>query len=311
MYKHTQEAFGEYTKHTLADEAAGNAISFVPGFGAIVLDLTLKGVSVLDGYKSPVEMEANRWAKNTVLFPFPNRLNDGTYEWDGATFEFPINEPISETALHGFGQDKPMQAYQFQVKADHATVQCRYTDSGDLPFYPFPFTFYIAFVIKNPGALEVEMRFRNDGARALPVGLGWHPYFCLAERIDDMHLQMPPASMVGVDTRMIPTGKKYTYDEFLTLRRIGATVLDNCFALPPDTPPQAEVLLEGPKGKLRYWQETGPGKFNFLQIFTPPDRNALAIEPMTCNADAFNNKEGLIRLEPGEEAKARFGLELL
>lgn len=310
MFKHLKEAFGEYTRHELRDETGKNVLSFVPAFGSCVLELVLNGVSVLDGYHSPAEMEANRWAKNTVLFPFPNRLDYGTYQWEGTDYHFPINEPISETALHGFGQDKPMQAYRFEVKEGHALVECRYSDKGEQPFYPFPFSFFIAFLLKNTGKLEVEMRFRNDGTEALPVGLGWHPYFCLADRIDDMSLQMPASHMVGVDSRMIPTGKKYTYEEFLQLRRIGATVLDNCFALPSDLPSHAEVLLEGPKGRLRYQQETGPGKFNFLQVFTPPDRNALAIEPMTCGPDAFNNHEGLIRLEAGAEAKAAFSVQI-
>ncbi len=310
MYKHLTEAFGSYTKHTLVDESAGQRLTFVPGFGSCVLDLQLKGISILDGYKTPVELEANRWAKNTVLFPFPNRLNDGTYAWDGVTYQFPINEPLSGTALHGFGQDKPMQAFQFQLKEDHASVLCRYSDPGDQDFYPFPFTFSIQFLLKNPGSVEIEMRFRNDGTDALPVGLGWHPYFTLADRIDDMHLQLPAAQMVGVDSRMIPTGKKYPYDDFSDLRRIGATVLDNCFSLPA---PEgvAEILLKGAKGALRYWQETGPSKYNFFQVFTPPDRNAIAIEPMTCNADAFNNGEGLIRLEPGKEVGATFGIQVV
>lgn len=311
MYQHRKSAFGEYTRHELLDEAGGNALSFVPAFGSCVLDLSLRGVPVLDGYHTPMEMEANRWAKNTVLFPFPNRLDYGAYQWEGADYQFPVNEPLSETALHGFGQDKPMQAYRFEVKETYAMAECRYSDKGEMPYYPFPFTFYIRFLLKNPGILEVEMRFQNDGQQALPVGLGWHPYFCLAARIDDMSLQMPESQMVGVDTRMIPTGKRYPYREFAQLRKIGATVLDNCFALPADVPGHAEVLLEGNKGRLRYRQETGPGKFNFLQVFTPPDRNALAIEPMTCGPDAFNNKEGLIRLEPGAVAKASFSVEML
>ncbi|MCB0643138.1 MAG: hypothetical protein KDC44_15925, partial [Phaeodactylibacter sp.] len=53
-----------------------------------------------------------------------------------------------------------------------------------------------------------------------------------------------------------------------------------------------------------------PGKYNFLQVFTPDHRQSIAIEPMTCNVDAFNNREGLIVLKPGEAHAASFGLRL-
>ena len=123
---HKTAPFGAYTLHTLEDAQGDNYLAFVPGFGSCVLELRLGGISLLDGYKTAVEMEANRWAKNTVLFPFPNRLSDGAYSWDGNSYQFPINEPISGTALHGFGQDKPMQAHQFSVREAEATAECRY-----------------------------------------------------------------------------------------------------------------------------------------------------------------------------------------
>lgn len=306
MFKHLTEAFGTYTKHILTDEAGANYLAFVPGFGSCVLELRLNGVSLLDGYHTPAELEANRWAKNTVLFPFPNRLSDGAFTWDGMTYQFPINEPISGTALHGFGQDKPMQAYDFKMDAAQARADCRYSDAGAQDYYPFPFTFSIHFVLRQ-GALDIEMRFKNDGQADLPAGLGWHPYFTLAPKIDEMSMQMPDTELVGVDERMIPTGKKYPYNDFTTMRPIGATVLDNCFAIPVQDG-KFEMVLAGSAGTMRYWQETGLGKCNFVQVFTPPDRQAIALEPMTCSPDAFNNGEGLARLKYGEVLTARFGV---
>ena len=51
-------------------------------------------------------------------------------------------------------------------------------------------------------------------------------------------------------------------------------------------------------------------KYNYLQVFIPPLRNSIAIEPMTCNTDAFNNKEGLIILEPDQQFKASYGVSI-
>jgi aldose 1-epimerase len=71
---------------------------------------------------------------------------------------------------------------------------------------------------------------------------------------------------------------------------------------------KAEVIVQGEKGTLHYWQETGAGKYNFLQVFIPPLRHCVALEPMTCAPDAFNNGMGLARLEPGEMLKGSFGV---
>ncbi|MDQ1722318.1 MAG: aldose 1-epimerase, partial [Pseudonocardiales bacterium] len=39
-------------------------------------------------------------------------------------------------------------------------------------------------------------------------------------------------------------------------------------------------------------------------------RNGLAIEPMSCPANAFNSGEGLIRLEPGADWTGDWGIGL-
>jgi len=54
----------------------------------------------------------------------------------------------------------------------------------------------------------------------------------------------------------------------------------------------------------------GYREYNYLQVFIPPDRMSIAIEPMTCNANAFNNKDGLITLSPGEVLTTVCGIEL-
>lgn len=306
MFKHHTTPFGKYEKHTLADEAAGNRIEIVPGYGACVLNIELQGQPLLDGYSTAEEMNINRWAKNVLLFPFPNRLKDGVYEWEGEEYQFPINDGQTGNALHGFGMDKPMEVTRVETGEEEAAIHCTYVYGGDMAPYPFPFTFEASFRIANPGEVEIGLKVHNNGNSAMPFGMGWHPYFQLSEKVDDMAMQLPPCNMIGVDQAMIPTGKYYEYTTFTQTRRIGPEVLDNCFALRQQEG-RIGILLRGEKGELRYWQEVGPGKFAYLQLFTPPHRHSLAIEPMTCNIDAFNNREGLVRLEPEEDVEARFG----
>lgn len=308
MYQHQTTPFGKWEKHTLSSPDGKNRIALVPGHGACVLDIAFDGISILDGYKSPQELDSNRWSKNVVLFPFPNRLKDGRYKWEGNTYQFPINDAGTGNALHGFGADKPMKINQLELSPEGATIGCEYQDEGKHPGYPFPFTFNIQFSIDRRNQLLVTISFRNDGTHAIPVGFGWHPYFQLSDQVDQLKLQFPSCELLSIDQRMIPNGKRYEYDQFANLKPLGATTLDNCFAL-KNGRVEASVYVEGKRGKMRYWQEMGKGKFNFLQVFTPPYRSAIALEPMTCNVDGFNNGEGLIKLPSGEVADAKFGLK--
>lgn len=310
MYKHEIKPFGKFEKHTLYNEVSRCSISLVPQFGAYVLEVKLDGKSILDGVKTAEEMCINRWYKNTLLFPFPNRLENGVYEWDGKTYQFPINDLQTNSRLHGFGVDKKMEVPAILLEDEEATIHCQYMDVGDNEGFPWPFTFEVRFRIANPGTLEVEMLVQNDAEKKIPFGFGWHPYFQISDKIEQVQLKLPPCDLIGINEVMIPTGKRYTYQEFEQKKAIGVAVLDNCFAL-SEKNGIAEVFLDGEKGNLRYWQETGPGKFNFIQLFTPAGRDTIAIEPMTCNIDAFNNGEGLIELEPKEKVKARFGFELI
>ena len=55
-------------------------------------------------------------------------------------------------------------------------------------------------------------------------------------------------------------------------------------------------------------QQTGPGGYNYCMYFTPPDRDCLAVEPMTAAPDAFNNGHGLITLATGKTLELTFTL---
>lgn len=305
MFEHRTEAFGQFERHILEDSQTGYRLDFVPDYGACILDVQLEHVSILDGYTTPIELDLNRWGKSGLLFPFPNRLKEGRYTWNGKTYQFPINDPTTGNALHGFGMDKPFRLLRIQAEEDTGRVALQYEYEGQFEAYPFSFTLQMDYILSLQQGLIIEYRCWNTDAQTIPWGFGWHPYFCVSENIDNCRLQTPPLMMIGVDENMIPTGKQYEYFDFVSEKRIGATVLDNCF-IPADPAEERLVIkLIGERGTLSYWQEDLP----YVQLFTHPDRSSLAIEPMTCNVNAFNNLNGLIRMEAGDQVKGRFGLQ--
>jgi len=308
MYRHQILPFGKFHKQLIVNEASGNAIALAPKQGGCVLDVQFEGHSILDGCRTPLELDLNNWGKSAILLPFPNRLDYGRYSWEGQQYEFEINDPQTDNVRHGFVSDQPMEITEISMDNGSAMVHCMYQYGGHIPAYPFPFNFSVRYQISDKNTFEATFYLRNEGPGAMPVGMGWHPYFCLSDKADDMELQFSGCEMVGVDERMLPTGKRYDYDEFDSCRPLKSTVLDNCFAIKNTNDSPFRLNLKGKKGKLSYWQETGERKFNYIQLFTPPQRQSLAIEPMTCNVNAFNNGDGLIRLEPGQEMEASFGL---
>lgn len=309
MYHHQIVPFGEYQKHIFKNPISQNSFSIVPEAGGCVLDIVFQNNSILDGYKTPEELQFNKWAKNCLLYPFPNRLKDGQYQWEGKTYQFPINDSHTGNALHGFGMAKEMTVEDTNVTTDTAQITCTYAYDGKQEHYPFPFTITVKFEISDEQKFSVNIGIQNDGIGNIPIGWGWHPYFKLTDKVDDLSLQVPTCEWIGVDGRMIPTGKRYTYEEFKQMKKIGSTVLDNAFAVVKEAQESNfEVVLQSEQHRLNYWQETGENKYNFIQLFTPPYRSSIAIEPMTCNIDALNNQEGLLVLQAQERLTTTFGL---
>jgi aldose 1-epimerase len=310
MYQHHTETFGRFEKHVLLNPITNNRISLVPEYGAVLLSAVFGGVNVIEGYETGEALEALHWGKNIVLYPFPNRLKDGNYTFEGKKYHFPIDNIATGNAIHGLGKKKAHRVSSVVTTASYASITCTYEYEGQETSYPFPFRFDIEFFISDSNNIEVTMSFTNTGGGNLPVGIGWHPYFSISENVSDTSMQLPDIQWIGIDERMLPTGKKQEYNDFSTLRKIGNTSLDNGFFI-SNQQDAFSVSLESERGKMRYWQEVGAGKYNFIQIFTPPHRTCIALEPMTCNIDAFNNGDGLTILKPTETLSGSFGFNWL
>jgi aldose 1-epimerase len=105
---------------------------------------------------------------------------------------------------------------------------------------------------------------------------------------------------------MIPNGRFESFHTFDESRLLEHTVLDNCFLARSDQD-QYQIELTGPDGK-RLFVSAPKSDWPYFQIFTPPHRESIAIEPMTCNIDALNNGEGLRVLGPYRTWGSRFSV---
>ena len=180
--------------------------------------------------------------------------------------------------------------------------------------YPFDLQVSITHTLSETG-FSVHTRAENAGDGPLPIGDGWHPYFRFGQisGVDNWKLMMPAEARVGMDERLIPTGDLIpvagTDFDFRECRSIGGLVLDNVFTQLGSSGGvvQTELTNEEVGATIRVWQDLN---YEYLVIFTPPgdNRNCIAIEPMTCNTNAFNNRDGLIILQPGEIFEGEYGV---
>jgi len=266
------------------------------------------GRPLIDPY---AESEMCKSGRGQVLIPWPNRIADGTYEFDGRAYHLPLTEPEAGNAIHGlvrWRQWSPREKQANRVVMEHVL--------NPQPGFPFTLELTIEYALSD-GGLSVHTLARNVGDRPCPFGAGAHPYLTLqTDPVDSLVLRVPAATMLESDDRGIPTGSRPvagTDYDFRESREIGTTVLDHAFTdLERDADGIARATLDDrSQGRgIELWVDRN---HSHLMVFSGdplPDvnRRALAIEPMTCPPNAFRTGDGVIRLEPGESVSLRWGL---
>ncbi|MCX6180842.1 MAG: aldose 1-epimerase [Bacteroidetes bacterium] len=316
MYKIEHNTFGALTEIKIKNELSGEYVSIIPGFAATINGLVLnagnKKYEVVDGCKSYDELmsEGKNKFKGTKLFPFPNRINKGEYLFEGKSYQLNVNFPNEGNAIHGLVCESAFEILSESNNNKEASVTLQYISNGKDKGYPFKYKLTVVYVLNDKG-FSCKTIAENIDAVAIPIGDGWHPYFKLGGKVDELSVQIPSAQIVLVNDKMIPNGLTSESDQFTKSTKIANHQFDTCYKLEEKEGIQkVELINESEKIKLQVWQESGKNKYNFVQIYTPPSRDSIAVEPMTCMPDAFNNKHGLITLQPSEIVNFSFGVEL-
>jgi len=147
---------------------------------------------VLDPY--PLEAICDG-AHGAPLIPWPNRLADGTYRFDGSDHTVALTEPDKHNAIHGFLLWRSWQA----VEHETSRVVMR-TRLHPLMGYPFTLDVQVAYELGDDG-LVVSTTATNLGDRACPYGAGQHPYLSPGHgSVDDCTLQLDAATRILTDT---------------------------------------------------------------------------------------------------------------
>lgn len=277
--------------------------------GGRLLELERAGRAYLAGHQDPDGPDAYRGA---LLAPWPNRLADGEWEWQGARYVVPVNDPESESALHGLVAHRD---FSVTKRRDHSVqLTCELEPTAG---YPFSLSIGASYALTSKG-IDCTLAAVNNGTESAPVGLGVHPYVLAGGLIDELTVTIPASSVAQLDAQWMQTGQTSVVDagvDFRHPRLWGSTALDTAFTdLIRAENGRIEVVVEYPDGdRLVLWSGA---TCRWLVVYTgdrlgPQDRRrSIAIEPMTCPANALRSGVDLQVLKPGEGLGLDWGWDL-
>ncbi len=253
-------------------------------------------------------------AHGTPLIPWPNRLADGRYRFDGVDYQMPLSEPGKHNAIHGFLRWRSWR--ELERHPDRVVMATRLQP---MPGYPFTLDVKVSYALGDDG-LSVATTATNIGDSACPFASGQHPYLSPGTGVvDACTLQLDATTRILTDEeRQLPTGREAvegTPFDFRTPRRLGELEVDFAFTdLARDGDGRAWVALTGSDGsRAELWVDE---HYPIVQLYTGDTlaesrrRRGLGAEPMTSPPNALQSGDGLLRLAPGESLTTRWGARM-
>ncbi len=294
---HTEQGWNEVR---LTDTQRGTIASIIPSAGALLNGFSVERfrirTNIIDGYKHAEDWRARveTGFQSAKLSPFVCRLRNSTYQWLGE--ELRVDKfSINGSAIHGILYDASFDVIEEKIQNDHAELELRYSYTGDIPGYPFPYDCFIRYRLLADDSLVVTTAIHNRSKTPIPVADGWHPYFTLGGKVDDLMLQFHAKGQMEYDAALLPTGRILETNAWSSPRKIGDSDLDDGFLLDFGYA-QPLCTLSNPATGMSVSFHPDPS-YPYLQLYIPPHRRSIAIENLSAAPDAFNNGMGLISLE--------------
>jgi aldose 1-epimerase len=285
----------------------GPAEAVITEVAASIRTLRINGIDITQPY---AEYSTPPSGCGIVLVPWPNRIPDGVWELDGVKQQLDITEPDKNNAIHGLLRYTP---YRLISRTDDsvtlgATV---FPQHG----YPFLLETSVEYQLTDDG-MTVTHRIVNDSEAPAPAAIGTHPFFQIGDvPTEELTVTVHASTRFPVDSRLnvsaeVPVDGKYDLRGGV---RIADLDLDDAYG---DVAPVDRVtaVLTAPDGRtVSLWQDEN---FPYVQVFTTrifprgtEKVTAIAIEPMTAPANAFNTGQSLEWINPGEAFQASWGVK--
>lgn len=283
----------------------GDALAVVTELAAGLRLFSRDGVQLTESYG---DAQLPPGATGITLAPWANRIEDGIWYLDGKKQQLDITEVSRNNASHGLLRNS---SYAL-VAEDEFSVTLEaviFPQHG----YPFLARHQVHYEIDAGLALRVSQSFINDSAAPAPFVLGAHPYLRVGDvPPEEMVLTVHAGKRLVADERLIPRSSVPVDGDFDfgAGRSVGGLDVDVAFTDLGFDGGIARQTLSAPDGRsVSLEQDESCAYVHIFVTDTFPGRSkAVAIEPMTGPANAFNSGDGLRWLEPGETFTMRWGI---
>jgi aldose 1-epimerase len=285
---------------------SGNHRAVIAEVGATLRHFSVDGRDIVHGFDVTETIKGGRGQN---LIPWPNRIRDGRYTFNGVNQQLALTEPARHNASHGLARYVP-----WVLVEQGPDVVVNRVRIHPQPGWPGTLDAKITHRVGADG-LMLTVEATNFSDNELPFGYGAHPYLTVGEStVDEIALTVPAASYLEVDDRMLPTRVSAVDGTVYDLRSItvlGSTNLDTAMTdLARDSDGRWRVKLTLGDRYAELWADE---TFAWAQAFTGgPNRDGgLAVEPMTCGPDAFNEgptHDNLLVLAPNETYVGEWGI---
>ncbi len=284
---------------TLTNPDTQESLVLSPTLGGTIVSLTLgPDLHQILENDTEEELQNNPLFRGRFLFPFNDRIPDGKYIFEGKEYQLPINCSDDGSAIHGFMYNKEVSILKH---TDTEAVFYWCTGKDQVQGYPFDISLKTEIKLHN-GGVKISFTVINEGTIPAPYALGWHSYF-KTDPTSTLQTEYPyyfeiDDNFLAIGDGIPSPGSNFDFSKGSSFSDL---FLDHSFKVPED----GITILRNRDYSIKIEQEN----FAYTQLFIPPDKKSIAIEPISSISNSFNSEEVLVLL-PGEEYSAGIRIDI-
>jgi aldose 1-epimerase len=313
----------------IADSTSGSSarIAVERGFNCFQFLARLPDSRIVDVLSAPADFADGQYQDthygNPLLFPYPNRIREGRFSWQGKHFQLTAQQVLFDptgNAIHGLCLDRPWRI--IEKTDDRVTGAFRLSIDAPERRYLWPADAEIQVSYQVLGScLRSVIRVVNDDQTSLPWGFGTHAYFRIplsaTSAAAQCILTVPGHSIWNLH-QCLPDGHKHAPPAELQLhsgRSFDGLKVDDIYSDVKSENGVVTCRISDPAAGLAVEQRCS-SDFRELVVFTPPWSSSVCMEPYTCVTDAVNLEQqgvdaGLRVLPAGQTWEGWIDIEAL
>ncbi len=322
----------EESVYFLRDHHSGAEAMIVPGIGANCVAWSVQQagqkIEILETPPDPESLRTRRFkAGIPILWPFPGRVREARYNFDGKEYHLPVTDKGGVHHIHGLVISAPWQVNQLAVD-NGASLTLRISSDdlsdADRAGYPFNFALFVTYTLIG-NELQLEARVDNlSNEQNIPFSYGLHPYFRAPLQVSATTPDrsacpvLIPAAALWPTQDGLPIASAQPLSpelDFQHWKPLGSQHFDHMYSQVSYTDGWTTAAFRDPGLNLEVRVKADAQHREWV-MFTQPNRPSLCLEPYTAPPNVINFEQeglpesGLTILKPNQSWKSQVVFEV-